>query len=109
MQSKMKIKKGDSVIVITGKDKGKKGLVTKVFPKEHRLLVEGVNCAIKHSKPSQRNAEGGKIVMEKSIHYSNVQIVDPKLEIGVKIGYKLLSDNKKVRFSRKSQEILDNA
>lgn len=106
--TKMKIKKGDKVVVITGKDKGKSGDVLKVFPSLNKVLVKDVNLVVKHFKPSQALPEGGRFTKEMPIHASNVQILDPRLEIGVKVGYKLLADGKKVRFSRKSNEIIDN-
>ncbi len=105
---KMKIKKGDKVIVITGKDKGKSGEVIKVFPVKNKVLVKDVNLVVKHFKPSQALPEGGRFSKEMPIHASNVQIMDPRLEIGVKIGYKILADGKKVRYSKKSNEIIDN-
>lgn len=105
---KLKIKKGDKVVVITGKDKGKSGEVLKVFPTQSKVLVQGINLKTKHFKPSQALPEGGRYLKELPIHISNVQILDPRLEIGVKVGYKLLADGTKVRFSRKSNEIIEN-
>ncbi len=105
---KLKIKKGDKVLVISGKDKGKKGDVVKVIPKEMRLVVSGINVAKKHVKPSQANPQGGILSKELPIHYSNVQLLDPKTDMGTKVGYKLLADGKKVRFAKKSGEIIDN-
>lgn len=106
---KLKIKKGDKVVVLAGKDKGKKGSVLKVFPSEMKILVEGINVAKKHVKPSQANPQGGILSKEMPIHYSNLSIVDPKTDLPTKVGYKLLADNKKVRFARKSGEVIDNA
>jgi large subunit ribosomal protein L24 len=109
MKQKLKIKKGDKVVVITGKDKGKRGSVTKVFPELRRVIVAGVNVCKKHIKPSQTNPQGGIVSLEKAIHCSNVALLDPKAEVATKVGYKILTDGKKVRFSKKSGEIIDNA
>ena len=102
---KLKIKKGDKVQVVTGKNKGKVGDVTKVFPSENKVIVSGVNLAKKHTKPSQ-TSEGGIIQKELPIHVSNVSHVDPKTNEITKIGYKTLEDGKKVRFAKKSGEII---
>jgi large subunit ribosomal protein L24 len=102
---KLKIKKGDKVQVVTGKNKGKVGDVTKVFPSESKVIVSGVNLAKKHTKPSQ-TSEGGIIQKELPIHVSNVSHVDPKTNEITKIGYKTLEDGKKVRFAKKSGEII---
>ncbi|GAB4163435.1 MAG: 50S ribosomal protein L24 [Rickettsiaceae bacterium] len=103
--TKLKIKKGDKVKVITGKSKGKIGDVLKVFPAENKLLVSGVNLAKKHTKPSQVS-EGGIVQKELPIHVSNVSHVDPKTNEVTKVGYKFLEDGKKVRFAKKSGEII---
>lgn len=105
---KLKIKKGDQVIVLTGKDKGKKGEVLKVLPSLMKVLVSGVGIVKKHMKPSRANPNGGIIPMEKPVHYSNVSIIDPKVGTATKIGFKILEDGKKVRFARKSKEVIDN-
>jgi len=102
---KLKIKKGDRVKVITGKSKGKIGDVMKVFPVRNKILVSGVNMAKKHTKPSQ-TSEGGIIQKELPIHISNVSHIDPKTSETSKIGYKTLEDGAKVRFSKKSGEII---
>jgi large subunit ribosomal protein L24 len=102
---KLKIKKGDKVQVVTGKNKGKVGDVIKVFPSENRVIVSGVNLAKKHTKPSQ-TSEGGIIQKELPIHVSNVSHIDPKTNEITKIGYKTLEDGKKVRFAKKSGEII---
>lgn len=108
-RNKLKIKKGDKVCVIAGKDKGKKGSVLKVMPQEMKLVIEGINVAIKHVKPSQINPQGGRVSKEMPIHYSNVQIVDPKTDMATRVGYKVLEDGKKVRYAKRSKEIIDNA
>lgn len=103
---KVKIKKGDSVIVRTGKDKGKKGEVLKVLPKENRAVVQGVNMIKRHTRPTQTQA-GGIIEREASIDISNLAIVDPKTGEPTRIGYKFLDDNRKVRVAKRSGEVID--
>lgn len=103
--SKLKVKKGDKVKVITGKSKGKIGDVLKVFPSEKKLIVSGVNLAKKHTKPTQ-TSEGGIIQKELPIHVSNVSHIDPKTNEITKVGYKILEHGKKVRFAKKSGEII---
>jgi large subunit ribosomal protein L24 len=103
--SKLKIKKGDKVKVITGKSKGKVGDVLKVFPSEKKLIVSGVNLAKKHTKATQ-TSEGGIVQKELPIHISNVSHIDPKTNEITKIGYKVLEGGKKVRFAKKSGEII---
>lgn len=105
--NKMHVKKGDNVIVISGKDKGKKGRVLHAFPSENRVLVEGVNMVKKHSRPSKANPQGGILNQEAPIHASNVMIVDPKTGEATRIGYKILDNGKKVRVAKKSGETLD--
>ena len=102
---KLKIKKGDKVQVVTGKNKGKVGDVIKVMPAENRVVVSGVNLAKKHAKPSQ-TSEGGIIQKELPIHVSNVSHIDPKTNEITKVGYKTLEDGKKVRIAKKSGEII---
>lgn len=102
---KLKIKKGDKVKVITGKSKGKIGDVIKVFPKENRALVSGVNLAKVHLKTS-RNNEGGISQKELPIHISNLSHIDPKTDEITKVGIKTLENGKKVRFAKKSGEII---
>ena len=104
-QAKMKIKKGDQVIVLTGKDKGKKGEVLRAIPTENRVVVSGVKVVKKHTKPTQF-AAGGIEDKELSIHVSNVALVDPKKSTATRIGYKTLKDGKKVRVAKKSGETL---
>jgi large subunit ribosomal protein L24 len=102
----MHVKKGDKVQVISGKDKGKQGVILESFPKKERVLVEGVNVVKKHSKPSQANPQGGIISQEAPIHVSNVMPLDPKSGQPTRVGYKL-EDGKKVRIAKKSGESLD--
>jgi large subunit ribosomal protein L24 len=105
-KAKMKIKKGDQVVVLTGKDKGVKGEVTQVLLSESRVIVEGVNVVKRHRKPSQLGA-GGIEKVEKSIHVSNVALVDPKSDEATRVGYKVLKEGQKVRVSKKTGETLD--
>ncbi len=101
----MHVKKGDKVIVITGKDKGKTGTVIEALPKKDRVVVEGVNIIKKHQKPSQMNPEGGILEREAAIHVSNVMLLDPKTNKPTRVGYKV-EDGKKVRVAKKSGEII---
>ncbi|MBO7484190.1 MAG: 50S ribosomal protein L24 [Alphaproteobacteria bacterium] len=102
----MKIKKGDKVIVITGKDKGKTGEVTKVLVQENKVIVSGINIAKRHTKPSQESA-GGIISKEMPIHISNVAYVDPKTNKATRLGIKMDKDGRKVRVAKKSGEVVD--
>ncbi len=104
-QAKLKIKKGDKVVVLTGKDKGKTGEVLNVITETMRVLVAGVNIATKHTKPSQ-TTPGGIQKNELPIHISNVAIADPKSGKPTRVGYKTLKDGKKVRVAKKSGEQL---
>lgn len=103
----MHVKKDDTVIVISGKDKGKKGRVLAAFPKENRVLVEGVNMVKKHARPSQKNPQGGILNQEAPVHVSNVMLVDPKSGNVTRVGYKVLDNGNKVRVATKSGEVLD--
>ena len=102
----MHIKKGDTVKVISGKDKGKTGVVLTALPKKDRVLVEGVNIIKKHTKPNQANPQGGIVSQEEAIHVSNVMLLDPKSGEPTRVGYKV-EDGKKVRVAKKSGEKLD--
>jgi large subunit ribosomal protein L24 len=101
-----KVKKGDRVIVTTGRDKGKKGEVLKVFPKDERALVSGVNMIKRHQRQTQR-AQGGIISKEAPVHLSNIAHVDPKSGEATRVGFKVLGDGRKVRFAKKSGEVID--
>lgn len=102
---KMKIKKGDQVIVLSGEDKGKTGEVVKSMPKESKVVVQGINLVKRHQKPSQ-TTPGGIVTKEAPINVSNVALVDPKTGKATKVGYKDV-DGKKVRVARKSGEVID--
>jgi large subunit ribosomal protein L24 len=106
MKTKLKIRKGDRVIVRTGRDKGKAGQVLNVLPTENRAIVQGVNIARRHQKqtPSQ---EGGIVAKEMPIHISNLALADPKTGKPTRVGYKVLGDGKKVRVARGSGEVID--
>jgi len=104
-KAKLKIKKDDEVIVLTGKSKGTKGKVLKVFPEQNRVLVQGVNMVTRHNKPTQFS-QGGIEKVEKTIHVSNVALADPKTGEATRIGYKTLKDGKKVRVAKKSGETI---
>ena len=101
-----RIKKGDNVMVITGKDKGKTGEVLNVLPAQQKVVVRGVNIIKRHTKPSQ-TAPGGIVERENAIHLSNVALIDPTSNKATKIGFRTLEDGRKVRYSKSSNEILD--
>jgi large subunit ribosomal protein L24 len=103
---KFKIKKGDKVVVITGRDKGKSGEVLRVVRAENRVLVQGVNMVKRHTRPGPGQS-GGIVEKEAAIHISNVAHIDPKSSKPTRVGYKILGDGRKVRFARRSGEVLD--
>jgi large subunit ribosomal protein L24 len=103
---KFKIKKGDKVVVITGRDKGRNGEVLRVLRAENRVIVQGVNMMKRHTKPGAGQA-GGIVEKEAPIHVSNVAHVDPKSSKPTRVGYKILGDGRKVRFAKRSGEVLD--
>jgi len=102
----MHVKKGDKVKVLSGKDRGKEGVVLEAYPKKDRVLVEGINMVKKHAKPSQDNPQGGILNKEAAIHVSNVLPIDPKTGEPTRVGYEV-RDGKKVRIAKKSGEVLD--
>ncbi|NKE07725.1 50S ribosomal protein L24 [Mesobacillus selenatarsenatis] len=102
----MHVKKGDKVMVISGKDKGKTGMILEAYPKQSRVLVEGINIVKKHAKPSQVNPQGGILNQEAPIHVSNVMPVDPKSGKPTRVGY-TVENGKKVRVAKNSGEVLD--
>jgi large subunit ribosomal protein L24 len=101
-----KIRKGDRVILTTGRDKGKKGEVLRVMTEEGRVLVSGVNMIKRHTKQSARE-QGGIVTKEAAVHISNVAHVDPKTGEATRVGFKNLADGRKVRFAKKSGEVID--
>ncbi len=102
----MKVVKNDTVLVITGNYKGKKGKVLKVFPKSHRVIVEGVNFIKKHTRPTQKNQQGGILEKEAPIHVSNLLVVCPKCDTPSRLGRMVLEDGKKVRICQSCKEML---
>lgn len=105
-QPKLKVKKGDEVIVIAGKEKGKKGKITKVMPTESRVIVGGVNMVKKHTKPSRTSA-GGMVEKEAPLHVSNVALLDPKSGKATRVGYKTTDEGRKVRVAKRSGEVIN--
>ncbi len=102
-----KIKKGDRVVVTTGRDKGRTGEVRQVMPTENRAVVTGVNLVRRHTRPSAQNAEGGILTKEAPIHLSNLAIVDPKTGKPTRVGFKVLDDGRKVRVAKRSGDLID--
>ncbi len=101
----MLIKKGDKVIVITGADKGKTGVVQRAYPKLEKVVVEGINVKKKHRKPTQQNPEGAILDIYAPIHVSNVSLIDPKTKKATRVGIKEVK-GKKVRYAKKSGELI---
>ncbi len=106
MTGKLRVKKGDEVIVLSGKEKGKKGSVLKVFTKKERVLVRGVNMVKRHTWPSAAGT-GGIVEKEMALHVSNVAHIDPRSGKATRVGYRILDDGRKVRFAKRSGEIID--
>ena len=106
MAAKLKIKKGDKVVVTTGKDKGKQGEVVRMIPTENRAVVRGVNVAKRHQKQTAAQ-EGGIVPKEMPIHVSNLALRDPKDGKPTRVGYKTLADGQKVRVAKRSGEVID--
>jgi large subunit ribosomal protein L24 len=104
--AKLKIKKDDNVVVISGRDKGKQGKVLRVFPAEERAVVQGVHIARRHSKPSMGDP-GGIVEKELTIHISNLAHIDPQTNKPTRVGYKFLDGGRKVRVARRSGEVID--
>jgi large subunit ribosomal protein L24 len=103
----LSIKKNDTVLVITGKEKGKRGRVITVYPSKSSLLIEKTNIIKKHIKPSRKYTQGGIIEREAPLHISNVMIICPKCNKPTKIGNMLLQDGRKVRICKKCREVMD--
>ena len=106
VQQSIHVKTGDKVKVITGKDKGKEGVILKTFPKKDRVIVEGINIVKKHRKASQTNPTGGILEEAAPIHVSNIMLIDAKTGEPTRVGSKVV-DGKKVRVSKKTGEIID--
>lgn len=105
----MKVVKNDNVLVISGNYKGKKGKVLKVVPKNNRVIVEGVNFIKRHTRPSQKNQQGGIVEKEAPIDVSNVMVVCPKCDTPSRLGRKVLEDGKRVRVCRSCGEMITSA
>ena len=103
------VRKGDTVMVVAGKERGKKGKVLRVIPEKGRVVVERVNMIKKHQRPTQKLRQGGIIEREGSIHLSNVMLLDPNSDKPTRVGMRALADGKKVRVARRSGEMLDRA
>ena len=104
---KRKIRKEDEVIVLTGRDKGKRGAVLRIITKTDRVLVQGVNVAKRHVKPTQTEPQGGIVEREAPIHISNVALIDPESDRPTRVRYKNLADGRKVRVAARSGEVID--
>ncbi|HRO11624.1 50S ribosomal protein L24 [Amaricoccus sp.] len=100
-----KLRKGDKVVVLAGRDKGKKGDITRVLPKDNKAVVSGVNVAIRHTKQTQ-SSQGGRIAKELPIELSNLALVDPKTGEATRVGFRF-EDGKKVRYAKKSGETIN--
>jgi len=103
------VRKGDTVVVVAGKERGKRGKVLRVIPEKGRVVVERINMVKKHQKPTQKVRQGGIIEREGAIHLSNVMLVDPNSDKPTRVGMKALPDGKKVRVAKRSGEMLDRA
>ena len=101
-----KLKKGDRVVVLTGRDKGKQGDILRVMPKDGRAVVSGINMVIRHTRQSQ-TSQGGRISKEASVDLSNIALADPKDGSPTRVGFKFLEDGTKVRYAKKSGEVID--
>jgi large subunit ribosomal protein L24 len=102
----LKIKRGDTVVVITGKEKGKRGEVERVLPRENRVVVSGVNVRMRHARPTQNNQQG-IYTFEAPIHVSNVMLVDPNSGEPTKAGYRIADSGEKIRVAKRSREDID--
>ena len=104
----MKIKRDDTVLIISGNDKGKRGRVLRVYPEQDRIIVEGVRMMKKHTKPTQPDPQGGIIEREASLHVSNVMLVDPKNDEPTRVGRQRLDEGRRVRVAKRSGEMIDS-
>lgn len=103
----MKFKKGDKVIILTGKDQGKKGKISNVYPEKGRVVVEGLNLLIKNVRPKKSGEHGQRVQFSRAIDSSNVALICPKCSKKIRIGYQMLNDSKKVRFCKKCKSTID--
>jgi large subunit ribosomal protein L24 len=102
-----RIRKGDTVVVITGAHKGRRGEVLLVFPRAERALVQGVNIVTKHTKPRGIGQPGGIVQEEASIHLSNLKLIDPRSDRPTKVGFRVLEDGRKVRIAKATGQVID--
>jgi large subunit ribosomal protein L24 len=102
----LKIKRGDTVVVISGKEKGKRGEVKQVLPKENRVVIEGINVRTRHARPTQNNPQG-LYTFEAPMHVSNVMLVDPNSGEPTRVGYRFTDSGEKIRVARKSGKDID--
>jgi large subunit ribosomal protein L24 len=103
-----RIRKGDTVVVITGADKGKRGEVLRVLPKDSRAVVQGVNVAKRHTKPTSMGRPGGIVEQEATIHLSNLMLVDGKSDKPTRVGFRVLDDGRKVRVARATGNVIES-
>ena len=103
-----RIRKGDTVLVVTGADRGKRGEVLRVHPKDDRAVVQGVNIAKKHTKPRGMGEPGGIVEVEATIHLSNLKLIDPKNDQPTKVGFRVLEDGRKVRVARATGNVIES-
>ena len=104
----MNVKKDDTVLIISGNDKGRRGRVLRVFPDQDRVIVEGIRMMKKHTKPTQRDPQGGIVEREAPIHVSNVMVVDPKTDAPTRLRRRSLDDGRSVRVAARSGEMIDS-
>jgi large subunit ribosomal protein L24 len=102
-----RIRKGDKVVVISGADRGKRGEVTQMMPREDRAVVQGVNVAKLHTKPKGMGQPGGIVEREASIHLSNLMLIDPKTDRPTRVAFRVLDDGRKVRVARKTGDVIE--
>ncbi len=107
VQKTFHIKKNDTVMVIAGKDKGKSGKVLRIMTKKDRVIVEKVNMIKRHMKPNQQNRQGGILEKEGPLHVSNLMLICSKCTDPTRVGYRILEDNRKVRYCKKCDEVID--
>ncbi|MBN8889501.1 MAG: 50S ribosomal protein L24 [Acetobacteraceae bacterium SCN 69-10] len=103
-----RIRKGDTVLVVSGADRGKRGEVLRVMPKDDRAVVQGVNVAKKHTKPRGMGQPGGIVEVEATIHLSNLKLVDPKSDTPTRVGFRVLEDGRKVRVAKANGNVIES-
>lgn len=107
VHGKYRLKKNDTVMVIAGKERGKSGKILRIIPKKDRAIVEKINMVKRHLKPSQQARQGGILEREAPIHITNLMLICSKCTDPTRVGYRVLEDNRKVRFCKKCNEVLD--